>query len=78
MINDPEPEEAPVTEPVIAPIDQVKVLGVEASKARPGPVPLQMVALVALVSAGIGFTVTVMVRVLPAQAPLFEVGVTRY
>lgn len=38
--------------------------------------PLQMVAVDALVMAGVGFTVTVTVCDVPAQLPALEVGVT--
>ena len=38
--------------------------------------PLQIVAVLALVMAGVGFTVTVTVCPAPAQLPVVEVGVT--
>ena len=38
--------------------------------------PLQIVAVLALVIAGVGFTVTVTVCAVPAQLPPVEVGVT--
>lgn len=61
MITDPEPALAPVMPPVIAPTVQVKVLGAEAVSAIFGPVPLQIAAVLAVVTTGVGNTVTVMV-----------------
>ena len=40
--------------------------------------PLQILLVVALVTAGVGFTVTVMVLDEPIQEPVLEVGVTIY
>ena len=41
-------------------------------------VPLQLVAVLAVVTVGIGFTVTVIVYAEPAQPPVLAVGVTMY
>ena len=57
----PEPALAPVMPPVIAPMVQVNVLGVEAVSAMFVAVPLQIAAVLAVVTAGVGLTVTVMV-----------------
>ena len=57
----PFPALAPVIPPVIVPIVQVKVLGIEEASVIPGAVPLQITAVAAVVTAGVGFTVTVMV-----------------
>ena len=59
MIVDPEPALAPVIPPVIVPIVQLNVLGALVVKLIFGPVPLQVLAVLAVVTAGIGFTVTV-------------------
>jgi hypothetical protein len=56
----------------------VNVLGALAVKAIAGLVPLQILAVAALVTAGVGLTVTVMVNALPIHDPVVEVGVTRY
>ena len=60
LIVDPLPEEAPVT-PEMVPSVQLKVLAADAVKAIFGLVPLQMVAVLAVVTTGVGFTVTVIV-----------------
>ena len=57
----PDPALAPVMPPVIVPIIQVKVLGMEAVKIIFDSVPLQVVAVAEVVTAGAGLTVTVMV-----------------
>jgi len=64
--------------PVIVPIVHVNVLGALAVKLILGPVPLQIVAALAVVTTGFGFTVTVMVKGVPGQEPGVEVGVTIY
>jgi hypothetical protein len=64
--------------PVIVPIAQANVLGALDVNVIFGPVPLQVLAVVALVTAGFGFTVTVIVYAGPAHEPVVEVGVTRY
>jgi hypothetical protein len=74
------PEEllAPVMLPVIVPIVHAKLLGALAVNAIFGPVPLQVLAVAALVTAGLGLTVTVIVNAEPAHDPVVDVGVTRY
>jgi len=69
---------APVIPPVIVPIVHAKLLGALAVNAIAGLDPLQVLAVAALVTAGIGLTVTVIVKADPAQEPVVEVGVTRY
>jgi hypothetical protein len=64
--------------PVIVPIVHVNVLGALAVKLILGPVPLQVVAVLAVVIIGFGFTVTVIVKGIPGQEPDVEVGVTIY
>jgi hypothetical protein len=75
----PLPAEAPVIAPVIVPTVQVKVLGVEAVNAILVAVALQTVAVFAVVTTGLGFTVTVIVYAGPGQAGVtVDVGVTIY
>lgn len=69
---------APVMLPVIVPIVHVKLLVALAVKVIFGAVLLQMLAVVALVRAGVGLTVTVIVKVAPTHKPADEVGVTIY
>lgn len=57
----PDPALAPVMPPVMVPTVQVKVLGAEAVSAMFGLVALQMVEAFAVVTAGVGYTVTVKV-----------------
>lgn len=57
----PAPAVAPVMPPVIVPIVQVNVLGADALSAILVVVPLQIAAVFAVVTTGVGFTVTVMV-----------------
>jgi hypothetical protein len=78
LIVAPEPALAPVIPPVIVPIVQVNVLGALAVKLMFGPVPLQVVFVLAVVTTGAGFTVTVMVKGAPAHEPVVDVGVTMY
>ena len=61
LIDVPEPATAPLILPVFVPNAQLKLLAALAVKAIPGLVPLQITAVALLVSAGVGFTVTVMV-----------------
>ena len=75
MMIDPEPAPAPVMLPVIAPIVQVNVLATEAVRLIFGPVPLQVLAVAELVTIGVGLTVTVIVKGVPAQEPVVAVGV---
>jgi len=57
----PLPALAPVIPPVIVPMVHANVLGTLAVKAILGPVPLQVIAVLAVVTTGLGFTVTVIV-----------------
>jgi hypothetical protein len=74
----PVPAEAPVIPPLIFPIVHAKVAGALEVSAMLGLVALQMVAAGALVTAGVGFTVTVIVNGAPGHPPAMEVGVTIY
>jgi hypothetical protein len=62
--------------PPIAPTVHVKLLGTEAFKDILGDDPLQVTAVLAEVTIGEGYTVTVMVNGAPVQEPETEVGVT--
>ena len=75
---EPELALAPVIPPVIVPIVHTKLLAVLAVNEIFGPVALQVLAVAELVTDGIGFTVTVMVKADPAHDPVVEVGVTIY
>jgi len=61
FIVDPNPGLAPVIPPVIAPMVQAKLLGVDASKLILVAEPLQMSAMFELIIIGSGSTVTLMV-----------------
>jgi hypothetical protein len=63
--------------PVIAPIVQEKLLGIEAVKLILVLAPLQMVAVLAVITTGAGLTVTVIVYAAPVHEPVVEVGVIR-
>ena len=58
---DPFPAVAPVIPPVIVPMVQAKVLDAVAVKLISGEVPLQIAAVLVVVTTGVGLTVTVMV-----------------
>lgn len=60
----------------MVPMVQVNVLATLAVKLMTGPVPLQLLAVAALVTSGVGYTVTVKVEGIPAHEPDTEVGVT--
>jgi hypothetical protein len=79
LITGPALATAPLIPPVMVPMVQMNVLGVVAVSVMFGPVPSQVLAVGALVIAGVGYTVTVAVIVngAPTQ-PAFEVGVTMY
>jgi hypothetical protein len=64
--------------PVIVPIVQVKVLATEAVNVMFGLTLLQALAVAAFVTTGLGTTDTVNMKGEPAQAPVEEVGVTKY
>ena len=74
----PEPADEPVMPLVIVPIVQLKLLATLDVKAIFVETPLQILFVDELVTAGEGFTVTVIVVELPAQEPPVEVGVTTY
>jgi hypothetical protein len=75
----PDPALAPVIPPVMVPIVHAKVEGVLEVSVRFGLVLLQIESVAPLVTTGVGFTVTVIVKgVAGAQLPVVEVGVTMY
>ena len=76
MIVAPELALAPVMPPVIVPMVHANVLGRLAVKAMFGDVPLHVLAVAALVTAGFGLTVTVIVKGAPGHEPVDEVGAT--
>ena|SRR5687767_13231423 len=78
LIRVPDPGDAPVIPPVIAPTVHENVLGVVAVREIFGPVPLQVAAVLGVVTAGVGSTVTVMRYGCPTQFPVTDVGVTTY
>lgn len=79
LIVDPVPALAPVMLPVIVPTVQLKLDGVLAVSPMLGLVPLQISNAAAVVTTGVGFTVTVIVYGAPGQAGVaVEVGVTMY
>jgi hypothetical protein len=78
LIISPDDALAPVIPPVIVPMVQLNELATEAVNGILGPVPLQVVAVLAVVTEGLGFTVTVIVYGVPAQLPAVAVGVTMY
>jgi hypothetical protein len=63
--------------PVIGPSVQAKLLGAEAVNAIFGLPPLQIVAVADVVTTGLGFTVTMIVKGIPGHEPVVEVGVTK-
>jgi len=73
----PELAVAPVMLPVFVPNVQAKELAAEAVSAMLVAVPLQTLAVFAVVTAGVGFTVAVIEYALPAHEPAVDVGVTR-
>ena len=79
LIELPEPADAPVTPPLIAPIVHEKFAGAVDVSVIFGLVALQIVAVAELVTTGLGLTVTVIVNgVGGAQFPVTDVGVTIY
>lgn len=75
----PDPAVAPVIPPLIVPMVQLKVLAAVAVSAMLVAVPLQIAAVLVVVTAGIGFTVTVILYGVPAQpGVVVDVGVTTY
>jgi hypothetical protein len=61
LIVFPNPAEAPVILPEIVPTVHVNVLAAVAARAIAGLVPLHVAAVFAVVTAGLGFTVTAIV-----------------
>lgn len=61
MIVDPVPALAPVMPPVMVPTVQLKVLAALAVRPMLGLVPLQIAVVGAVVTTGLGLTVTVIV-----------------
>jgi hypothetical protein len=78
LIELPDPAVAPVIPPVTVPTVQANVLGALAVNAIEGLPPLQTDVVAALVTAGVGFTVIVIVDGDPGQLPVVDVGVTIY
>ena len=75
----PDPAVAPVMPPLMVPTVQVNVLAVVAVNAMLVVPPLQIAAVFAVVTTGVGFTVTVIVYGAPGQAGVaVDVGVTIY
>ena len=75
----PEPAEAPETAETV-PTVQLKVLfpAVLAVRAICEELPVQTAAVLAAVTTGVGFTVTVIVDAIPGHEPVVAVGVTIY
>jgi hypothetical protein len=61
LIVDPDPGAAPVIPPVTAPIVHAKLLGAVAAREILVLFPLQIVSVGAVVTDGVGYTVTVIV-----------------
>ena len=79
LIVAPDPAEAPVIPPLIAPIVHEKLAGTLEVSVMFGLVPLQTVAVAEFVTTGLGFTVTVIVNGAGGvQLPVTDVGVTMY
>lgn len=78
MIDEPLVAVAPVMVPVLVPNVQAKLLAAEAARVILGPVPLQVAAVVELLTAGFGFTVIVISVAALAQLPVVVVAVTAY
>lgn len=74
----PDPALAPVMLPDTVPMVHVNVLGTLAVSGILGLVPVQIEAVAALVTTGLGFTVTVIVYGAPGQLPVVEVGTIIY
>lgn len=75
----PDPAVAPVMPPVVVPIVHVNVLAVLAVSPMLVALPLQIAAVLAVVTTGVGLTVTVIVYGLPGHAgEAVDVGVTIY
>ena len=77
-MEDPEPALAPVIPPEMAPRVQAKLLAILDVREIFGLDPLQIVAVLDVVTMGIGSTATVMAKGAPTQDPVVAVGVTLY
>jgi hypothetical protein len=77
-IKAPDPLLAPVILPVIAPTVHVNVLVAVAVRAIAGLVPLHVLAVLGVVTAGFGLTVTIMLYGAPGHDPVVDVGTTIY
>ena len=75
---EPEPALAPVILPVLVPIVQLKLLGIEADNPIFGDVPLHVVNELGVVTTGAGLTVTTIAKGAPAHVPVVAVGMTKY
>jgi hypothetical protein len=75
-IEVPEPELAPQIEPVLVPRVHAKLLDALAANEMAVVAPLQILAVFAVVTAGRGLTVTVIVVLAPTHEPAVEVGTT--
>lgn len=73
---EPEVALAPVILPVLVPNVQAKLLAADAVKPMLVALPVQTDAVLAVVTAGIGLTVTVILVAVPTQLPVVAVGVT--
>jgi hypothetical protein len=78
LIRLPPPAVAPVIPPVIVPIVHAKLLGAVLVRLILGLVELHIDSVAGLVTAGVGFTVMVIVNGAPAHEPVVDVGVTIY
>jgi hypothetical protein len=78
VIEAPPPAVAPVMPPVMVPTVQVNVAGALEVSVMFGLVALQIETVAGLVTAGLGFTVIVIVNGAPAHPPVVDVGVTIY
>jgi hypothetical protein len=78
VIAGPAAAEAPLIVPVFVPRDHAKVLATLDVRVIPGLVPLQVLAVLELVTAGAGFTVTVIFKGAPTHELAVDVGVTIY
>ena len=75
-IVEPEPADAPVIPPVLVPKVHAKELAELAVRLMLVVAPLQMVAVLGVVTLGVGFTVMVTAVEVPVHEPTVEVGVT--
>ena len=78
MITAPELAVAPDILPIIVPTVHVKLLGALDVNTIFGLVPLHMLTVAKLVTAGLGLTATIILYAEPTHNPVVEVGVTRY